>query len=240
MLIDAYIPARGGSKRVKGKNTRVLCGQPLIAYTIAAALESRAFRHVFVTSDDWKTLVVGEAYGAEIHQRSKESATDKARDIDWLREVLDASDGKADAFCILRPTSPFRTAGTICEAVMKFESDPYATGLKGLVQTPPPGKMWFQHGEYIKPLINYPLFDGQPAYNCPSQVLPVGYKQNSAIDIGILRNVNIRGDIYGERILPFYMSPWESVDINDEIDFLWAEFLVKEGIARLPEIREAK
>lgn len=236
MLIDAYIPARRGSKRVPNKNIRDLCGHPLIAYTIAAALQSSIFRNIIVTSDCDNILGIAEDYGAEPHYRTYENATDGAMDIDWLREVVSDDPKPPDCFCILRPTTPFRQPATIKEAWRKFRSDPYVTGLKGLCPTTTPGKMWNCDGQYIRPLINYPSINGQPAYNCPSQVLPAGYKQNSAIDIGILRNVTIRGDIYGERILPFFMSPWESVDINEEIDFLWAEFLVEKGIASLPKI----
>lgn len=236
MQIDAYIPARRGSKGVPNKNIRDLCGHPLIAYTIAAALGSGIFRKVLVTSDCDNILGIAEDYGAEQHYRTDENATDGAMDIDWLREVISDDKTPPDCFCILRPTAPFRQPATIQEAWRTFQSDPYATGLKGLCNTTTPGKMWNCDGEYIRPLINYPRINGQPAYNCPSQVLPVGYKQNSAIDIGILRNVTIRGDIYGERILPFFMSPWESVDINEEIDFLWAEFLAEKGIASLPKI----
>jgi CMP-N,N'-diacetyllegionaminic acid synthase len=237
MVIDAYIPARSGSKGVPGKNTRLLCGHPLIAYTIAAALQASIFRNVIVTTDCQHAIKIAGDYGVTIHHRSDWAATDEAMDIDWLKDALnDPPWAKPDVFCILRPTSPFRTPETIRSAWNKFNQYPYASGLKGLAPAVVPAKMWVQEGDYIVPLINYPYVDGQPAYNCPRQKLKKAYPQSSAIDMGILRNITVRGDIYGEKILPFYMSPWETVHIDDEEDFLRAEFLVEKKIATLPII----
>ena len=64
--VIALIPARAGSKRVVGKNTRALAGHPLVAYTIAAALESKVFQAVVVSTDSPETAAVARHYGAEV------------------------------------------------------------------------------------------------------------------------------------------------------------------------------
>lgn len=62
----AIIPARGGSKRLPGKNVKELAGKPMIAWTIEAALESSVFDHVFVSTDDQKIAEVSRKFGAEV------------------------------------------------------------------------------------------------------------------------------------------------------------------------------
>ena len=66
MTAIALIPARGGSKRVKGKNIRELAGHPLIAYTIRAARDSGRFEKVLVSSDDTETLDIAVRYGSDV------------------------------------------------------------------------------------------------------------------------------------------------------------------------------
>ena len=102
--IDAYIPARSGSTRVIGKNTRLLAGHPLIAYTIAAALQSGIFRHVVVTSDSMDTLDISMKYGAKGHLRSAKNSETLSMDIDWLREVVENAVKPPEYFAILRTT----------------------------------------------------------------------------------------------------------------------------------------
>lgn len=62
----AIIPARGGSKRIPGKNIKEFCGQPLIAYSIKAALESNLFEKVFISTDDEEIAETAKKYGATI------------------------------------------------------------------------------------------------------------------------------------------------------------------------------
>jgi hypothetical protein len=54
--------------------------------------------------------------------------------------------------------------------------------------------------------------------------------------MGLIRNVTIRGDIYGAKIIPFHSPLYEDVNIDEEVDFLWVEFLVEKKIATLPII----
>lgn len=147
--IVALIPARAGSKRIPGKNTKLLAGHPLIAYTIAAAKESGVFVAVAVSSDDEDTLEIALRYGAtHTMWRPSKYATDTSPDIEWVRDALhfwESADGSmvgerwtemnedgedveggwtppADCFSILRPTSPFRLASTIRRAWSLFQA----------------------------------------------------------------------------------------------------------------------
>ena len=80
----AFIPARQGSKRVPGKNVRPLDGHPLLAYTIAAALESGVFGSVIVSTDSEEVAAIARHYGAEVpFLRPAVFAGDMSPDIEW-------------------------------------------------------------------------------------------------------------------------------------------------------------
>jgi len=109
----AIIPARGGSKRIPGKNIKAFCGKPIIAYSIGAAVESQLFDEVMVSTDDDKIADLARRYGAQVpFMRSAENSNDYATTADVLIEVL--SDyklaGKEFEYgCCLYPTAPFTT-----------------------------------------------------------------------------------------------------------------------------------
>ena len=106
----AIIPARGGSKRIPHKNIKEFCGKPIIAYSIEAALNSKLFDEVMVSTDDEKIANIAKAYGASIpFMRSTETANDFAILKDVLNEVLSKYKelGKVfDEICCILPTAP--------------------------------------------------------------------------------------------------------------------------------------
>ena len=122
----AIIPARSGSKGIKDKNIRDLCGKPLMAHTIEAALCSDCFDEVMVSTDSDRYSEIARQYGANVpFLRSNETATDKASTWDMADEVLEKyriRGRRFDSFCILQPTSPLRTASDIREAYRIYDS----------------------------------------------------------------------------------------------------------------------
>jgi len=115
--IIALIPARSGSKRVKGKNIKSLNGHPLMAYTISAAIESKVFTDIIVSTDSEEYAEIAKYYGASVpFLRPSEYASENSPDIEWVSFTLQRLKqmGKNYShFSILRPTSPFRKAETI-------------------------------------------------------------------------------------------------------------------------------
>ena len=86
----AIITARGGSKRIPGKNIKEFCGKPIIAYSIQAALDSQLFDAVMVSTDDEKIAVVARSLGAEVpFMRSEKTSNDFATTEDALKEVIE-------------------------------------------------------------------------------------------------------------------------------------------------------
>lgn len=125
MKILALIPARGGSKRLPGKNIKSLGGVPLIGWTIRTARASDCFSDVLVSTDDPAIAEVARQQGASVPWlRPAALATDTAASVDVVLHALDAWEafhGVADAVMLLQPTSPFRSVESIRRAVSLFE-----------------------------------------------------------------------------------------------------------------------
>ncbi|QJB34115.1 pseudaminic acid cytidylyltransferase [Chitinophaga oryzae] len=110
----ALIPARGGSKRIPGKNTKDFLGKPIIHYSIHAAIESGLFDEVMVSTDDEKTAEIAMAAGAKVpFLRSAKASDDYATIADVIKEVLDSYKEKQnlefDNLCCIFATAPFTT-----------------------------------------------------------------------------------------------------------------------------------
>ncbi|MCL4126315.1 UNVERIFIED_CONTAM: hypothetical protein GTU68_028531 [Idotea baltica] len=107
----AIIPARGGSKRIPKKNSKDFLGEPIIAYTIEAALSSGLFDEVMVSTDDQEIAQIAKNYGAKVpFFRSTENSNDFATLADVLDEVLEEYKKQGIEFeylCCLLPTAPF-------------------------------------------------------------------------------------------------------------------------------------
>lgn len=118
------ITARSGSKGVKDKNIRNLCGKPLMAYTIETALQCRCIDKVMVSTDSDAYAGIAREYGAEVpFLRSERNAADTATKTDVLLEVLEEYEKRGDQFenvIVLQPTSPLRTCQNLDEAFQLF------------------------------------------------------------------------------------------------------------------------
>ncbi|TET39281.1 MAG: pseudaminic acid cytidylyltransferase [Planctomycetota bacterium] len=120
----AIIPARGGSKRIPEKNIREFCGQPLIAYTILAAFESKIFNNVIVSTDSSKIKEIAEAFGAEVpFLRSSDISDDhtpvSAATVDAL-ERIDPQGVEYSHVCQLMANCPLRTSEDIINSYQQF------------------------------------------------------------------------------------------------------------------------
>lgn len=127
MKIMSFIPARGGSKGVPGKNKRILGDKPLIAWTIEDALACAFFDRIIVSTEDKEIIKIAAKWGAEVIPRPEELSTDTADlqdavsfTLDRLKEVGYIPDYMVAMF----PTSPFRRPGLLDEAIHMALSDP--------------------------------------------------------------------------------------------------------------------
>lgn len=119
-----YIPARGGSKGVPGKNKKMLGNKPLIAYTILAAQKSTCITECFVSTDDLEIAGIAKSYGIEMpRMRPAHLAEDTTPMLDVMQSDISylASIGKEfDYIAILQPTNPFRSINLIDECFQKL------------------------------------------------------------------------------------------------------------------------
>jgi CMP-N,N'-diacetyllegionaminic acid synthase len=238
--IIALIPARSGSKRVPDKNIRLLAGYPLIAYTIAAAIQSKIFARVIVSTDSEHYADIARQYGAEVPcMRPVELSGDLSPDIEWIDYTLNrvADDGSVyDCFSILRPTSPFRQPETILRAWQSFLNEKGIDSLRAVEKCKQhPGKMWVIRGRRMMPLM--PLTpQEQPWHSSQYQSLPEVYVQNASLEIAWTRVVFEEKTIAGSTVMPFITEGYEGFDVNTPYDWMLAEDLIKTGKAKLPSV----
>jgi CMP-N-acetylneuraminic acid synthetase len=117
----ALVPARGGSKRIVGKNVRDFFGHPMLAYTIAAARHTELFDDVVVSTDDVVTADVARRYGATVVDRPPELADDTSSVSDVAVHAVDSL-GAFDEISLLMPNCPLRLARDIVEQHEAFTS----------------------------------------------------------------------------------------------------------------------
>jgi len=120
----AIITARGGSKRIPRKNIKDFLGKPIILYSIEAALQSKIFDEVMVSTDDMEIAEIAKKAGAKVpFFRSKENANDFATTADVIREVIEEYEKKGELYthvCCIYPTAPFITANRLEEAMQQL------------------------------------------------------------------------------------------------------------------------
>lgn len=220
----AVIPARGGSKRLPGKNIRKLGDRPLIAWSIETARECGLFCDVIVSTDDVEISKVAQEYGATVpFLRPKELATDTAGSLAVLKHALEwyvSVYGEVDGVALFQPTSPFRSKKSVSKAV----SDYIYHGCRQTLVTVSPTKShpaWcFQKtGNNMKPYLGWDLFFAR------SQELPPAYVLNGSIYIIPPHRVMAGDPILSDKTLYFLMEDEkESVDIDTQHDWDMAVF----------------
>ena len=131
----AIIPARGGSKGVPKKSIALLCGFPLIAYSIAAAKLSKKIERVIVSTDSEEMAEVARSFGAETpFMRPAEFARDTSPDIEFVEHAISwfqKNESSVPEFLVhLRPTTPLRIPEDIDRAIEMLAKHKDATSLR--------------------------------------------------------------------------------------------------------------
>jgi N-acylneuraminate cytidylyltransferase len=236
--ILAIIPARGNSKSIPKKNIKEFAGFPMLAFSIAAAKQSRHVTRVIVSTDNQEIAQVAREYGAEVpFMRPDELALDNTLDYPVIEHALlwlAEQESYHPNFVIqLRPTSPIRPQNMVDDAVELILAHPEADSVRGVVPSAQnPYKMWFvdEQGR-MKSVLQV---DGiREPYNAPRQDLPDTFWQTGHIDViraeMILKKESLSGDV----ILPLMVDPRYSVDIDTLLDWERAEANIMEC---MPEI----
>lgn len=225
----AVIPARGGSKGLSGKNVRPLAGRPLIAYSIAAALDCPGIARCVVTSDSAEIRAVALAHGAEAVERPGALAGDCSPTQDAVRHVLETlaptSESLPDTLVLLQPTSPLRTAAHVEACLAAFHAAGASSAIAVTEAEHHPYKAMRIAGGLLEPLFDAATLEG------PRQSLPAAYRQTGAIYVVDTRRFLETNSFYVRPCLPFLMPAEASVDIDTPLDLALAELLLAGGIA---------
>ena len=243
--IITIIPARGGSKGIPRKNIRPFAGYPLVAFSIAAALQAETVTRVLVSTDDEEIAEVARSYGAETpFLRPAELAADRTTDLPVFQQALtwleDNEHYQPDVVLHLHVTTPVRPQGCLDEAVRLLLDLPQSDCVRSVVEAGQnPHKMWRidQETGRMTPLLTVPGI-AEP-YNATRQSLPLVYWQTGHINA--IRSATIRGgSMTGKVILPLVIDPRYLVDIDTPADWEHAEWLVSQGVTNMVWPEEKK
>lgn len=225
----AIIPARSGSKGVPKKNIKELAGAPLISYTIKAAKKSEFITRVIVSTDSEKIADVARKYGAEVpFLRPAELATDDAKAIDVYLYTIERlnleNDEQINEFLVLLPTSPLRNYMDIDQAIKIFKKK-NADSVISVTETEYPPQ-WIKRISEKGVLEDY--FQGMNNLN--RQEYEKTYIPNGAIYIFKYNVLKKEYNYYTDKTYPYIMPNIRSIDIDTPLDFMIAEYLIKNNL----------
>jgi len=230
-MILGIIPARSGSKSIKDKNIKPLKSLPLMAWSIKAGLACKQIDKIVVSTDSKKYANLAEFYGAEAIIRPENLAKDETPMTAVLQHAvreIEKQGEKVDVIVLLDPTSPFRKISDIeacLEKIKKPNTDSVVTVCKA------------EHNPYYvmagikEEYLQYPLFKIKKEIK-RRQDAPIVYRINAGVYV-IKKEVLIKDKIFTNKTKVVIMSEEQSAHIDSEVDFKYAEFLLKEGYVKL-------
>lgn len=221
----AIIPARAGSKRLPQKNMRALCGKPLIQWSIEAAKESQYIDDIIVSSDDEAILQLAQTMSVNALLRPSELAKDNSTTIETIEHVLQHCK-TYDYIVLLQPTSPLRKATHIDEAI-EYLHEKKADAIISVAPSSH-NPLW---SNTLPEDNNMSSFLKEELKNKRSQDLPTYYQLNGAIYIcKTSRLLQEKTLFFKDNIYAFIMDKRSSVDIDEELDFLYAQTILEQEL----------
>ena len=228
----AVIPARAGSKGVPRKNLRPVCGKPLIAYSVEAALAARPlFHRVIVSTEDEEIAQVARQYGAEVpFLRPAELSGDHVPMVPVLQHAVSFVEEqdrlRLDWICLLQPTEPFRTVEDIREALRLGEAGECDSVISVV-------RVFSVH-----PILMKRIEGGRLLPYCVEEkegtrrqdYEPPAYMRNGAIYLTRRDVLMTQNSIWGKTIRPYVMPAERSVGVDSELDMKLVELLMQKPL----------
>jgi N-acylneuraminate cytidylyltransferase len=229
MKTIAIIPARGGSKRIPRKNIKNFAGQPIIKYSIDAALDAGCFDEVMVSTDDREIAEAVESFGAKVpFFRSAENSSDMAMTVPVLEEVLaeyKKLGREFDYVCCLYPTAPFVTAARLKEAYAKT----LETGAEAVL---PIMRFGYPIQRSLKLENGYAKMFWPENYSRRSQDLEPAYHDCGQFYMLKVSSLLEQKVLFPNHTVPIIVPESEAQDIDNEEDWKLAEIkfqIIKKG-----------
>jgi CMP-N,N'-diacetyllegionaminic acid synthase len=235
--ILALIPARSGSKRIKNKNLKLLCGKPLVYYSIKYALDNQSLiDRIFVSTDSRKISNYSNKISKNISPvlRPSKLSRDNSSDLGYVVHALDYLKKKENAFdfvIILRPTTPFRQKKLIRNCIQKLLSTKSSSirSAKKIDHTHP---YWMYN---IKKNKLIEVINGKNFFKYyQSQKLPKFYMHDGHCDIFDVKNLKNKSiynqplkKIYGNNMIYYKNNTNYSINIDNPVDFELAKLIYK-------------
>lgn len=225
MKILAIVPARSGSKRLPGKNIKILGDKPLIAWTIECAKKIHDICDVIVSTDSTEIADVAKQYGAKVpFIRPVELSTDIASSVDVMLHALgeyERREGFVDGVMLLQPTSPFRSIDLINRGIQKYQENNKGTIVGVSPVRDHPEWVMKKKGDLLVPYI------AESQLSARSQDLQDAYVVNGCfylIEPDLLKKTK---KIVSTNILPLIVNSMEeSLDIDDHWDWKIAQMIL--------------
>lgn len=221
----AIIPARSGSKGLKDKNIIDICGKPLIAYSIEAAIECGKFDRVIVSTDSKLYGEISEKFGAEVMYRGDALSNDKASTFMVLEDLLGRVDQDLDYFVLLQPTSPMRNAVHVAEAIEKFENNFEKYDFLVSVKEAEHGSVLVKPIEEDESLKHF-----DTDFSTYRRQSYKEYSPNGAVFIGKPDAYLKHKHFFGAKSIAYIMNEFDSVDIDNELDYEFACLCMKKRL----------
>ncbi|OXM83050.1 cytidylyltransferase domain-containing protein [Paenibacillus rigui] len=237
--VIVIVPARGGSKGLPGKNMLPLCGKPLVAWPIAAATSCKLVDKVIVSTDDKEIAACAAEHGAEIpFLRPTVLATDEASSNDVVLHALRFLEARGEAFDIivlLEPTSPLTEARDLESALEMLES--HSALADAIVSV---SRMEAFHPDYTMRITEVGLlraYDNASKKPSRRQEIEPLYFLDGSLYISSVTAFYQYQTFYHQRTMPFVTPKWKSLEIDDFIDFICVEAILKHKEKLQNEVR---
>lgn len=229
MRVLGLIPARGGSKGVRRKNVRPLCGKPLLQWTAETSLASRALGRVVLSTEDAEIADIGRCCGVEVpFIRPRELAADDAPTLAVVMHAvltLEKMGDRFDAVCLLQPTSPLRRSADI-DASIELLEESHADSVVSVQRVPSeynPHWVYFRDSDG-----SLRLSTGELAPIPRRQLLPPAFCRDGSIYVTRREVIVEQESLYGGRVLGYEVDRASTVNIDTPADWDRAEAMLQE------------
>ena len=216
--ITAFLPARGGSKGMPGKNIKELAGKPLVVHSIEYALNCSQIDEVVVSTDDDKIAKIARKTGARIVKRPPELSTDFATTESAIHHFVNKFNKKPDILVLLQPTSPFRPKGSLENAITHFTEN----GFDSLLSITPTHRFFWRVKEDQTTFAEYDYLNRPRRQDMKEDIR---YMENGSLYIFTRKHFDKTGNRLGGKIGYVEWPVEYSIEIDTQLDFDMVEKL---------------
>ncbi len=217
------IPARGGSKRIPKKNSRLFCGKPIIAWSIENAKASNLFDKIIVSTDDSQIAKISKCYGADVpYLRPSNLSGDKVSTYPVILNIINnllSNNFKPSYICCLYATSPFTQVNDLIKAYEMIKKEKGETYVFAATNFPFPIQRALKLNKKGYSIVKEPIFIKKRSQDLESFFHDAGQFYFASL------NTWLNNDDFFNEGKPILLPRWRVEDIDNEEDWIRAEKL---------------